>query len=544
MFDVVVVGGGSAGCALAGRLTEHPGRRVLLLEAGPATPLPDDLRAAAALAATAPDHSFNWAHPVQLRRKQAALVPRGRVLGGSSALNGASWVRATPADCDGWGPGWTYADLLPHYIASETDHDYLDAPGHGHAGPIPVRRPQGLQLHPATQRFLAAADALGFPREPDKNAGGPPGAGLVPSNSEHGMRVDAATAYLWPYLGGRTAGLPLHPALDPDAPAAGRLPATREDTPGPVNLHRANLTVRGDMPVRRVLLAGDRAVGVELRDGTRVHAAEVVLAAGAVGTPHLLLASGIGPADDLHAAGIHVRHDRPGVGQGWSDHPAVFLPFHTELRPQQSVPATTQPERGHAVEARPEHGAHAATSPSAQAALNLDSGADPAGDVEVLLFVAPFVTGGDLHLMCLLQHPDSRGAISLPVPDGPPRIEYRYLRTEHDRRRLRHAIRTGAEVLRAGLGTRTGPGGDVLGNDRTLDGWIATHLTTAVHLCGSAAIGPATDPAAVVDAQLRVHGIHGLRIADTSVLPTAPRRGPAATAVAIGEKAATLLDQG
>lgn len=467
-FDVVVVGGGSAGCALAGRLT---GARVLLLEAGPAAPLPDDLRAAASLAATAPDHPLNWAHPALLRRDHSAVVPRGRVLGGSSATNGAVWLRATPADADGWGPGWTYAELLPHYVAAETDHD-VTGPAHGDRGPIPVRRPAGPLLHPAAQRFLAAADALGFPGEPDKNAGGPPGAGLVPSNSVAGVRADAATAYLAP---------------------------------------RPGLTVRGDAPVRRVLLDGDRVTGVELRDGSRVDAGEVVLAAGAVGTPHLLLASGIGPADDLRAAGIDVARDLPGIGQGWSDHPAVFLPFR----------ADDPPVHPHA--------------PSTQAALDLDAGADPAGDVEVLLFARPFVDGGDLHLMCLLQHPDSRGAITLPAPDRPPRIEYRYLRTEHDRRRLRHAIRTAAELLRAGVGTRTAPGGDVLGNDRALDGWIAAHLTTAVHLCGSAAIG------SVVDQQLRVRGVHGLRIADTSVLPTAPRRGPAATAVAIGERTATLL---
>jgi choline dehydrogenase-like flavoprotein len=183
----------------------------------------------------------------------------------------------------------------------------------------------------------------------------------------------------------------------------------------------------------------------------------------------------------------------------------VFLPFRTEDPPPDP---------------------HA---PTAQAALNWDAGADPAGDVEVLLFTRPFVEGGDLHLMCSLQQPDSRGTLDLD------RISYGYLRTEHDRRRLRHALRTAADMLRAGLGARTGPDGDVLGNDRALDEWIAAHLTTAVHLCGSAAMGR------VVDAELRVHGVNGLHVADTSVLPLVPRRGPAATAVAIGEKAAALL---
>lgn len=470
MFDVVIVGAGSAGCALAGRLT---GRRVLLLEAGPADALPE-LRDASSLAATRLGHPRNWAYPATLRSGTHQQVPRGRGLGGSSAINGANWVRATPADADDWAiPGWSWADLLPHYIASESDE--LGGPLHGSAGPIPVRRPRGALRHPSAERFLSVAERIGFPAEPDKNAGGPPGAGWVPSNSVDGARVDAASAYL------------------------GVCPA--------------GLTVRPGSTVGRVLVVGGRAVGVELDDGTVVEAGEVVLSAGAVGTPQVLLRSGLGPADDLRAAGVEVAHDLPGVGRNWSDHPAVFLPF-----------ATADP---------PAH-PHA---PGSQAALNLDSGADPAGDVEVLLFVRPFVPGGDLHLMCALQHPDSRGTITLD-PRGRPVIEYHYLRTEHDRRRLRHAIRAAAELLRAGLGTRTDPGGEVLGNDRALDGWVAAHLTTSVHLCGSAAMG------VVVDAELRVVGVDGLRVADTSVLPTVPRRGPSATAVAIGEKAAALMNRG
>jgi choline dehydrogenase-like flavoprotein len=328
--------------------------------------------------------------------------------------------------------------------------------------------------HPAADRFLAAATACGFPAEPDKNAGGPPGAGLVPANAVDGVRVNPAMAY-----------------LDPMPPG---------------------LTVRGDAEIGALLLDGDRATGVRLRDGTAVHADEVVLAAGAVGSSLLLLRGGIGPADELRAAGVAVRHDRPGVGRAFTDHPAVFLPFTTDDPPAD---------------------AHA---PSAQAALDLDAGADPAGDVQLLLFVRPFAPGGPLHLMCQLTAPDSRGTLT---SDG--RIAYHYLRTEHDRRRLRHAVRTGAELLRAGLGTRLDPPGDVLGSDRALDGWIAAHLTTAQHLCGTAPIGPDDDPYAVVDPALRVHGLTGLRVADLSALPTAPRRGTAATACAIGDAAAEFL---
>jgi predicted dehydrogenase (TIGR03970 family) len=474
-FDTVVVGGGSAGCALAGRLAERPGHRVLLLEAGPLSPLPET-RDASSLAAADPAHARNWAYTAQLRPGRAAVVSRGRCLGGSSAINGANWVRAHPVDADGWGrAGWTWPELLPMFVRSETDLD-LPGPLHGADGPMPVRRPAGDVLHPASERLLRAADRLGYPAEPDKNSGGTPGAGLVPTNSVDGVRICAATAYL------------------------------KENRP--------NLTVRGESPVARVLFDGDRARGVELVGGEVVPAGEVVLAAGAVASPLALLRSGIGPADELRAAGVPVRVDLPGVGRHWSDHPAVFVPF---------------------ADADPPAHPHAHAS---QAALNLDCGADPAGDVELLLFVRPFTPGGELHVMCALQAPDSRGTITLAGPDprAAPLIRYDYLRTEHDRRRLRHAIRTAAELMRAGLGMRTAPTGDVLGNDRVLDGWIADQLTTAVHLCGSAAIG------SVVDDRLRVLGVSGLRVADTSVLPVVPRRGTAATAVAIGEKAADLLD--
>ncbi len=487
-WDVVIVGGGSAGCALAGRLTEDPARRVLLLEAGAAVTtaaaFPDAVRDVASLAAADPDGPHTWAFGTELVPGRRAVVGRGRLLGGSSAVNGANHIRATRTDLDAW-PGWSHAATLPYYVRGENDLD-VRGPRHGDAGPVPVVRPAGELLAGVAERFLDAAVRAGVPPEPDKNGDAPPGAGLMPGNVRRGVRVNAAMAYVLPHL------------------------------------DRPNLTVRGDVTVGGVVLDGDRAVGVRGLDGERIEAGEVVLAAGSVCTPQLLALSGIGPADALRAAGLPVHLDRPGVGRGFTDHPSVYVafPWSEALHPE---------------------------APAAQAAAHLDSGVDggdPAGDLEILLFARPFAPDGPLHLMCALQRPESRGEITVcsPDPRETPRIAHHYLATEGDRARLRVAVRRAGEILAAGgialAGAATGGAG---ADDGALDAWIAAHLTTSAHLCGSAALGPADDPDAVVDPELRVHGVRGLRVVDTSVLPTVPRRGPAATALMIGERAADLM---
>jgi len=261
-----------------------------------------------------------------------------------------------------------------------------------------------------------------------------------------------------------------------------------------------------------------------------VRAGEVVLSAGAVASPHLLLLSGIGPADDLRRAGLAVAADVPGVGAGFTDHPNVYVGY----RPARTLPPA----------ALPLHGVLHATS----------SGFAVPGDLEVLPWLTPFsrITGGppddELVVGVGLQREDSRGRLALDDVDlgRQPRLSYGYLAEESDRRRLREGVRLAAALLSTGalsplVAGRTDLPDSVLDGDRELDGWIRAHLTTAIHLSGTARMGPDADPGAVVDQLLRVRGVDGLRVVDTSVLPRVPSRGPAATAVMLGERAAELM---
>jgi choline dehydrogenase-like flavoprotein len=531
-WDVVVVGAGTSGAPLAARLADA-GRRVLVLEAGADHPTPADfppvLRDAARMGAAVPGHPANWDLTGVLTEDLTFPVPRGRVVGGSSALNGGYFIRGTPGDFDGWAAAgndlWSYERVLPAFVRLEADREFGDRPGHGSAGPVPVTRAPGG--HPLVEALGAAAAELGFPDEPDKNAGGPPGYGPVPFNVAGGVRVNTAMAYLSP----------------------------RRGSP--------RLTVRGGVHVRRVVVEGGRAVGVETADGT-VRAAEVVLSAGAVGSPQLLLLSGIGPADELLALGIEVVADVPGVGAGCTDHPDVYVTY----RPARRLPMPHDMAPLHSV-------------------LNTTAdGSAASGDLEVLPWLKPFsrvmvartssgvadvlrrpratlraLRGASLHrlldtarrrddlfLGVALQREDSRGRLRLASADPgvQPRIEYRYLTEESDRRRLRQGVRLAAELLRTTamaplVAERTGLPADVLADDRELDRWVRRHLATAVHLAGTARMGPDSDPGAVVDQHLRVRGLDGLRVVDTSVMPQVTSRGPAATAVMIGERAAELV---
>ena len=491
VFDVVVVGGGSAGCVAAARLSSTGRLQVLLVEAGPdyvdIGDLPPDV---ADPSAPTTDHDWGFVSEPDDSGRVVPL-PRGRLMGGCSATNGAFLVRGWPDDYDGWAasgnPGWSFADLLPCFRDLESDA-VVDEGWHGRSGPVPVQRASYDELSPLQRAFVDSAGAAGHPVVLDHNRPGAIGVGALPRNVRDGLRMSTALTHL--------------------APA-------RE---------RANLTVRSGTVVDRVELSGTRAVGVRLANGELVEAGRVLLAAGAYGSPAILLRSGIGPPAELAHHGIEVRADLPGVGAGLADHPLM------------GVDLPTSP---------------GFTGPRFQTLLTLRSAyADPDGPPDLHLFPAgPFddaasPTGGVFGIVTGLLSPTSRGRVRLRSadPDDPPRIDAAFLRTAEDVRRMVEATRHARRLARTPpladfvRGSELAPGPAVADDDEDgLAASIRARVGSYHHPVGTCAMG------AVVDARGAVHGTDGLWVADASVMPSLPAANTNLTAMVIGDRIASWL---
>lgn len=531
--DYVIVGAGSAGCVLADRLSADGTATVLLVEAGG-----PDRKAEISIPAAYPKlfgTAFDWAFETTAQPGLAGRRiswPRGRALGGSSSLNAQIWTRCHRADYDGWDlDGWRFADVLPyfrqaehflqaehfrqaaHLLRAELGPAETPELGYGDAGPVLVS--DLVDPSPATAAFLRACAEAGLPELGPSEAFDPDGYGQVRVTQRNGRRWSAADAYLRPALG------------------------------------RPNLTVLTGAQLARVLLQDGTATGVELLvDGEprRVRAGrEVLLCAGAIGSPHALLLSGIGPAAELRAHGVPVLVDSPEVGRNLADH--LYAPVSVAAR--QDVSPGVGDSRAEATQyLSTRRGRLTSNLAEALAFVRTEPGlAGP--DVELLWMVVPQLSavaaGHGLTLATVLLQPASRGAITLGSPDplAAPVIDAGYLTDPADLRTLTRGVRLAQRILtRPALAEWVGEplsDGALAPDEATIAQLCRTQAQTLYHPVGTCRMGADSD--AVLDPQLRVRGVRGLRVVDASALPRIPRGHTQAPTVMLAERAATLIKQ-
>jgi choline dehydrogenase len=523
-FDYIIVGAGSAGAVLAARLSEDRRARVLLLEAGRASHFYS--RFPISFGLLIHDPAVNWLYesePEELTARRAIPVPRGKLLGGSSAINGLVWVRGQPSDYDTWAnmgaPGWSWKDVAPLFDRIE-DFERTGATGRGNGGPVHVSVvPDQNPLYDAL--FKAGVES-GYRTNPDYNSEDQEGISKTQVNIRRGRRMSVAYCYLDPAM------------------------------------RRPNLTVLTEASVRRVVLKDKRCVGVVYtRQGTEVtvHARrEVILCAGAVATPQLLELSGIGKPEVLQAHGITVQHSLPSVGENFRDHLNARIIWRVK------DPQVSYNHRARGLGAVNEAVKYLLTGggffslPSAPLVAFLKTRSDVATP-DVQMHLVPYAIKDpkqrklqdfpSMTIACYQLRPESLGSIHIRSanPDVQPAIRFNFLGSEVDRRIMVEGVRMMRRIVAAPAmehlrGEEFSPGTQVETDAQILD-WICNNSQTAYHPIGTCRMGQGPDT--VVDEHLRVHGIEGLRVADASIFPTMPSGNTNAPAIMVGEKAAELL---